>query len=51
MKLVRTLGGRILSLFVSEVSLGACAPNAWDCCGRRLQRNCSGACRLASVVC
>lgn len=45
MKTLEALGSRILKLFLSDVSAGACVPENGRCCSTRNRRfNCYGSC-------
>lgn len=51
MKMMKSLGGRLLSLFAPEVTAGACVPGAGRCCPYRNRRyGCYGNCYY-SVSC
>jgi len=49
-KLFKSLGDRILKLFLSDVSAGACVPEHGCCCGtyRRRRIDCYGSCGVVS---
>jgi hypothetical protein len=41
----------IVARLLQPADAGACAPNAFECCGFHKQRDCNGNCNLASQVC
>lgn len=52
MKIIKAMSDRLLKLFLSDVSAGACVPSHGECCSRgsRKYHSCYGTC-VASCCC
>ncbi len=52
MKILKAMSDRLLKLFLSDVSAGACVPSNGECCSRGSGKyhNCYGTC-VKSVAC
>ncbi|WP_395821892.1 hypothetical protein [Archangium minus] len=48
MKTLKAMSDRILKLFLSEVSAGACIPEHGQCCATGKRFNCYGSCVTSS---
>jgi hypothetical protein len=50
MKAIKAVSDRLLKLFLSEVSAGACIPENGQCCAYGKRFNCYGSC-LSTTSC